>query len=82
MDIGADAEIAMSEPRWIELRDDRRNRLLGRLDPERLLLEVRRDRILSVVDLAATIASGFTVVTTRMVAKSELTAERIAKEGE
>jgi hypothetical protein len=59
--------------RWIELRDERRNRLIGRLDPERLLLEVRRDRVETVVDLVATIAHGLTIVSSsRMVGREEL----------
>lgn len=66
----------MNNQRWIELRDSRRNRLIGRLDPDRLLLEVRRDRVQTIVDLKETIAHGITIISSsRMVARSELRTE-------
>lgn len=65
---------------WIELRDER-YRLMGRLEPEQFLLEFRRDRVETVVDLRASAECGFTVISSRrIVSRAELRTEKAERE--
>ena len=63
--------------RTIELREDTRGKLIGHLEPTGLLLTVRRNALETTIDLRATAAAGFTVVSSiRRIPPSELKAER------